>query len=150
MAINKKLIHFKNRKTFDQEVAKNNILDTSIVFIQDSQEIWTHGTLYANRNVDFQYTAESSSGVITDQNQLDLIKKASCLYCQAIEFDTDVYYVYQRSSVSDSTIAFIRMTDSGSVLKLYVDIYTGEWYISDAIQSLTNASILTNKTLLQN
>lgn len=43
MAINKKLIHFKNKENFESEVANNNILDTSIVFIKDSQEIWTHG-----------------------------------------------------------------------------------------------------------
>lgn len=33
MAINEKLIHFKNKENFDNEVANGNILDTSIVFI---------------------------------------------------------------------------------------------------------------------
>ena len=33
MAINKKLIHFKNKQNFENEVANNNILDNSIVFI---------------------------------------------------------------------------------------------------------------------
>lgn len=46
MAINKKLIHFKNKTNFNNEIANNNILDTSIVFIQDAQEIYTHGTEY--------------------------------------------------------------------------------------------------------
>ena len=46
MAINKKLIHFKNKTDFDREVANGNILNTSIIFIQDTKEIWTHGTLY--------------------------------------------------------------------------------------------------------
>lgn len=50
MAINKKLIHFKNKQTFEQEVANENILDTSIVFIQDSKEISTHGTMYKTVN----------------------------------------------------------------------------------------------------
>ena len=50
MAINKKLIHFKNKQNFENEVANNNILDTSIVFIQDSKEISTHGTLYKTVN----------------------------------------------------------------------------------------------------
>ena len=50
MAINKKLIHFKNKQTFEQEVANENILDTSIVFIQDSKEISTHGTIYKTVN----------------------------------------------------------------------------------------------------
>lgn len=46
MAINKRLIHFKNKEDFENEVANNNILDSSIVFIQDSKEISTHGTVY--------------------------------------------------------------------------------------------------------
>ena len=39
MAINKKLIHFKNKEKFNTELANNNILDTSICFIQDTKEI---------------------------------------------------------------------------------------------------------------
>ena len=50
MAINKKLIHFKNKENFDKEVANENILDSSIVFIQDSKEISTHGTVYKSVN----------------------------------------------------------------------------------------------------
>ena len=47
MAINKKLIHFQKLATFKQQLAANNILDTSIVFIKDSQQIWTHGQYYS-------------------------------------------------------------------------------------------------------
>lgn len=46
MAINKKLIHFKKKEDFEKEVAKENILDTSIVFIKDSKEIHTHEETY--------------------------------------------------------------------------------------------------------
>ena len=46
MAINKKLIHFKTKSNFSNEVANNNILDTSICFIKDSQQIYTHGQYY--------------------------------------------------------------------------------------------------------
>ena len=44
MAINKKLIHFKTKAAFEAQLKGNNILDTSIVFIQDANLIWTHGT----------------------------------------------------------------------------------------------------------
>ena len=44
MAINKKLIHFKTKAAFEAQL--NNILDTSIVFIQDANLIWTHGRYY--------------------------------------------------------------------------------------------------------
>lgn len=47
MAINKKLIHFKTKAAFTTELNAGNILDTSIVFIKDTREIWTHGQLYS-------------------------------------------------------------------------------------------------------
>ena len=50
MAINKKLIHFKEKSVFEKKLANNEVLDTSIVFIKDSKEIWTHGNLYKSAN----------------------------------------------------------------------------------------------------
>lgn len=47
MAINKKLIHFRTKTAFTTELNAGNILDTSIVFIKDTKEIWTHGQLYS-------------------------------------------------------------------------------------------------------
>jgi hypothetical protein len=58
MAIDKKLIHFKNKEKFEEELANNNILDSSIVFIQDSKEISTHGTVY--KTVCWSILGESS------------------------------------------------------------------------------------------
>lgn len=46
MAINKKLIHFTEKQNFSNEVAKGNILDTSIIFIKDTKQIWTHDQIY--------------------------------------------------------------------------------------------------------
>lgn len=50
MAINKKLIHFKTKAAFDEQLAAGNILDTSIIWIQDAKLIYTHGTFYADQN----------------------------------------------------------------------------------------------------
>lgn len=47
MAINKKLIHFRTKAVFTTELDAGNIPDTSIVFIKDTKEIWTHGQLYS-------------------------------------------------------------------------------------------------------
>ena len=52
MAIDKKLIHFNSKENFDNKVANNEILDTSIVFVKDSKEIWTHSNLYKSVNWD--------------------------------------------------------------------------------------------------
>ena len=46
MAIEKKLIHFKEDTEFKKRLNNNEILDTSIVFIKDANKIYTHGTEY--------------------------------------------------------------------------------------------------------
>lgn len=46
MAINKKLIHFKEKEEFKKRLDNNEILDTSIVFIKDTKEIYTHESEY--------------------------------------------------------------------------------------------------------
>lgn len=48
MAITKKLVHFKTQANFDKELNAGNISDTSIVFIKDTQRIWTHGTYFSS------------------------------------------------------------------------------------------------------
>lgn len=58
--INKKLIHFNNKTTFEEQNDAGNILETSIIFIKDSKEIWTHGNLYKSVNwsvLESTYTA---------------------------------------------------------------------------------------------
>lgn len=51
MAINKKLIHFGKRSDFDARLHNGEIQGTSIVFIKDTQEIWTHGTFYPGEGI---------------------------------------------------------------------------------------------------
>lgn len=71
MAINKKLIHFKQKTNFENEVANNNILETSICFIQDTKEIWTHGAYYATqRSVEEIETIVANSNTVTDLMEL--------------------------------------------------------------------------------
>ena len=46
MAIEKKLICFARLEEFERQLTAGNILDYSIVFIQDAKKIWTRGTYY--------------------------------------------------------------------------------------------------------
>lgn len=46
MAINKKLIHFKNKEAFDRELQAGNIMDTSICWIPDAKFIYTRGAYW--------------------------------------------------------------------------------------------------------
>lgn len=65
MAINKKLINFRNKETFTREHADGNILPTSIVFIDDTKEIFTHNTL-------FSCDSDAVKAWVTEQNYVSL------------------------------------------------------------------------------
>ena len=71
MAINKKLIHFKNKENFDTEVANGNILDNSIVFIQDSKEISTHGTVY--KTVNWSILKKINKGILYENQWVGVV-----------------------------------------------------------------------------
>lgn len=47
MAINKRVIHFKTKKKFQEALDNGDILSTSIVFIKDTLELYTHEQLYS-------------------------------------------------------------------------------------------------------
>lgn len=68
MAINKKLIHFKNKENFNREVANNNILESSIVFIQDSRELYTHGCVY--KTVNWTILDDSGDSEVTIEDNI--------------------------------------------------------------------------------
>lgn len=44
--INKKLIHFAEKADFEERNSAGDILDSSIIFVKDSNEIYTHGEEY--------------------------------------------------------------------------------------------------------
>lgn len=46
MVIDRKFIHFRKKIDFENELSNNNILDTSICFISETKEIYTHKQLY--------------------------------------------------------------------------------------------------------
>ena len=63
MAITKNLIHFNEKTKFEEKLANNEILDTSIVFIKDTQEIYTHGQLYKCADPDLSiYLTTTNAG----------------------------------------------------------------------------------------
>lgn len=61
--INKKLVHFNSKTAFEEQKDAGNILETSIVFVKDSNEIYTHDTEY--RWVGWSYlTADIPEGYV--------------------------------------------------------------------------------------
>lgn len=80
MPINKKLIHFNKKEKFLEELNAGNILDTSIVFIKDTQEIYTHKQYYASL-ADLKAAIDNKIVALT-QAQYDILttKDAKTLY----------------------------------------------------------------------
>ena len=72
--INNKLIHFKSKSDFDGRYAEStdggitygDFLGTSIVFIQDAKQIWTHGQFY-----DANKTTLASLGITATAEELN-------------------------------------------------------------------------------
>lgn len=44
--ITNKFVHFKTKASFTSRLGAGDIQESSVVFIQDANEIWTHGTYY--------------------------------------------------------------------------------------------------------
>lgn len=115
MAINKKLIHFRTKAAFTTELNAGNIPDTSIVFIKDTKEIWTHGQLYScsplpdaadgvTGGIQIGYAASGRNYA------LELLNKKA--YVNVPWTDQNVYQAWPKS---DTTIAFPIL---GSPMKL--------------------------------
>ena len=65
MAIEKKLIHFGKLADFEAQLTAGNILDYSIVFIQDAKKIWTRGTYYDCSGITQDYVDNAIANAIT-------------------------------------------------------------------------------------
>ena len=69
MAIEKKLICFARLEEFQRQLAAGNILDYSVVFIQDAKKIWTRGTYYDCNSDIKQDTLVSGTNIKTINGQ---------------------------------------------------------------------------------
>lgn len=87
MAIEKKLIHFNNKEVFEEKLAEKEILDTSIVFVKDSNTIHTRGenyqfikwTVLSNSNVPpdgYDIVTDSEYNQLSDSEGLELYIKS--------------------------------------------------------------------------
>lgn len=86
MAINKKLIHFKTYQAFNQELEAGNILDTSIVWIKETQQIYTHGQFY-NCSTGTDWSSQIGTNTYDGANY---ISKETNLTDAAMQLDTEI------------------------------------------------------------
>ena len=86
MAINKKLIHFKTYQAFNQELEAGNILDTSIVWIKETQQIYTHGQFY-NCSAGTDWSSQIGTNTYDGANY---ISKETNLTDAAMQLDEEI------------------------------------------------------------
>ena len=89
------LVHFKTKENFKRE--KGNILDSSIVFIQDSKEISTHGTVYKSVNwsvLDDNIVEVPSKYEFVDLGLPSGLKWASCNVGASKPEDFGLYFAW--------------------------------------------------------
>ena len=93
MVYNEQFIAYGNRSAFNADLAKGKIKKTSIVFIEDTKQIWTQGTLYS-----CPFTANEIQGFLNSKVDKvtgkslvadDLITKLTALKTQA-EITADI------------------------------------------------------------
>lgn len=156
MAINKKLIHFNKREDFDKKSKATSANDTtvdilysSIVFIKDTQEIWTHGKIYPA-----PYTKEELDAFLADKADVSTLNQ----YYNKTEVDTKI-----ANAVTDSIDLSIYETIEGATSKYQpkgnyltehqdisgkVDKVTGKSLVADT--EITKLEDLPNNTQLTN
>lgn len=86
MAINKKLIHFKTYQAFNKELEAGNILETSIVWIKDTQQIYTHGQFY-NCSAGTDWSSQIGTNIYDGANY---ISKETNLTDAAMQLDMEI------------------------------------------------------------
>ena len=130
MAIEKKLIHFSKLSDFETQLNAGNILDYSIVFIQDAKKIWTHGQYYDCNGTYIWDFDVSESGTIT-QDQWDALQSA------------DNILIYIGSIVTPQ-----RVTKTGS--HIIMDLITTDELITWGFLNISISSDLSYQCYFQN
>lgn len=94
--INKKLIHFERLADFEARLAAGDILYRSIVWIKDAKKIWTHGTYYADGEIDFSdyLTKEEIAELYATAEALEEKQDKSAKFenVQAVSWVSDLTY----------------------------------------------------------
>lgn len=146
--INKKLIHFKNKKEFSDRLANGDIKDTSIVFIKDTQEIWTHGQLYRNvylLDINFFDTPEGDISEATIKELKEVINNNCPIVITYGENDYKSFYLssfyeYVDNDLSESHSINIVFNNEQHYIKLKIDIEQ-KTYETEVIHNVTQEDL---------
>ena len=147
MAIDKKLICFARLEEFERQLAAGNILDKSIVFIQDANKIYNRGTYYDCQSpYVLPFDIETLDGLSYSDNEgrlqtdADVFEKAK----SAIEMGRMVVIRY---GLSDAGYHICDATYNGDAIS--VRVYNGLMLYSFEIYASSQGSIVVEQYSLQ-
>lgn len=87
-------IYTERKSLFKKELEAGNVLDEAIVFIEDTKEIWNHGTYFSFQNLEtIPEVTESNSGFMTPAD-LDKLNNSLNIYYATCNNTGQYKYIY--------------------------------------------------------
>jgi hypothetical protein len=68
-------IYAKQKLLFEEALNNGEVLDEAIVFIEDTKEIWNHGTYFDGKYVDVSNIEESIQNIINNKADLEFVNQ---------------------------------------------------------------------------
>ena len=100
-------IYSKTKDLFLEQLEAGHVLDEAVAFIEDTKEIWNHGTYFDGTNV-IEYAFPKTGGLITGVSSYPLQLKSSSDIYSTIRFITnnDDYITFGFKNSDDPQLFF--------------------------------------------
>lgn len=157
--ITNRFVHFKTKASFTQRLGQGDIQESSVVFIQDANEIWTHGTYYhSNVTWNFEQITSDSTYALTCRNSVQVGDNIQADGLKGII--TDITYEDEDYTNVSSLFFLVYMANLFIYMPLNWDTASGKFiegsesYITvtqnnlqDSVRTYVGATAITEKKL---
>ena len=146
MAINKKLILFKKLSDFNSELSAGNILDSSIVFIKDTKQIYTQGQIFP-----CPYTQEELTALFNNKVDLSKLDEYLTKTSAASLYQPKGNYITSIPVANGTTAGIIKqggdVTISDGIISIVDDSHNHVISNIDGLQTILDAKVPTSRTI---
>lgn len=122
MAIDKKLICFKTQANFEARLDAGDIHDYSIVFIKDTQKIWTHGVYFASLKEVRESLASKQAQLPTGSENQVLTTTAEGLAWVDLEHYDDTELQAHLSSIQTDMDTLVKGKNADGVIRTLKEV----------------------------
>ena len=110
-------IYAKAKSLFEEKLSAGEVLDEAIVFIEDTKEIWNHGTYFASLE-DLQNSLNTKADISTVEALQDSIEENELVIATAL---TELYDIKADKTAIPDTSSFATKTELTNGLNLKQD-----------------------------